>query len=65
MLILPRQAGQTIIMGDDITITVQKIRGNQVSISVSAPKSVCIDKEEVRERKKRLPETTLASHRAY
>lgn len=51
MLILSRQTGQSLIIGDDITITVQAIKGNQVSLGISAPASVCIDRREVREAK--------------
>lgn len=61
MLILSRQTGQTIVIGDDITVTVQAVKGNQVSIGVSAPAAVSIDRKEVRERKERLPETAQTS----
>jgi len=65
MLILSRQARQTIVIGNDITITVKAIKGNQVSLAIAAPASVSIDRKEVRERKKRLPETPQASYKAY
>lgn len=54
MLVLTRQAGQAIIIGDHITVTVQAVKGNQVSIGISAPASVSIDRKEVRARKERL-----------
>ena len=61
MLVLTRQPGQTIIIGDDITITVQAIKGNQVSVGISAPASVSIDREEVQRRKERLEDALQGS----
>lgn len=55
MLILTRTVGQSIMIGDDVTVTVLGIKGNQVRIGFTAPKSVCIDREEVYERKKMDP----------
>lgn len=51
MLILTRTEGKRILVGDDITITVTKIKGNQVCIGIDAPDNVSIDREEVRNRK--------------
>ena len=48
MLVLTRQAGQAIVIGDGIAITLQAVKGNQVSIGVSAPAWISIDRKEVR-----------------
>jgi len=47
MLILTRRIGETLNIGDDVTVTVLSIRGNQVRIGVNAPKSVPVHREEV------------------
>lgn len=51
MLVLTRKPGQSILIGASITVTVQHIRGNQVTISVEAPLALPIDREEVRRSK--------------
>jgi carbon storage regulator len=48
MLILSRQQGQVICIGDDITICVTQIDGNNVKLGIGAPKNVRIDRREVR-----------------
>lgn len=50
MLILIRRVGKTLVIGDDITVTVLGINGNQVRIGVDAPKNVTVHREEVYER---------------
>ena len=47
MLILPRNVGQTIKIGDDVSITVLGIQGNQVRIGIEAPREVSVHREEV------------------
>lgn len=52
MLILTRRTGETLNIGDDVTVTVLGVKGNQVRIGVNAPKDVSVDREEVYLRKK-------------
>ena len=47
MLILTRRVGESLMVGDDITITVLGVKGNQVRIGVSAPKDVAVHREEI------------------
>lgn len=50
MLILTRRVGESVMVGDDITITVLGVKGNQVRIGVNAPKDVAVHREEIYER---------------
>lgn len=50
MLILTRRVGETLVIGDDVNVTVLGVRGNQVRIGVSAPKDVTVHREEIYER---------------
>jgi len=50
MLILTRRVGETLIIGDDIKITVLGVKGNQVRIGVNAPKDVAVHREEIFDR---------------
>lgn len=47
MLILTRRIGESIIIGDDVTITVLGVKGNQVRLGVNAPKDVSVHREEI------------------
>ncbi len=50
MLILTRRIGETIVIGDDVRITVLGVKGSQVRLGVDAPKSVAVHREEIYER---------------
>lgn len=50
MLVLSRRLNETLVIGDDIKITVLGISGNQVRIGIAAPKEVSVHREEIYER---------------
>ena len=47
MLILTRRVGETLMIGDDVSVTVLGVKGNQVRIGVNAPKDVSVHREEI------------------
>lgn len=47
MLILTRRVGETLMIGDEVTVTVLGVKGNQVRIGVNAPKDVSVHREEI------------------
>jgi carbon storage regulator len=53
MLILTRRAGETVMIGDEVTVTVLGVKGNQVRFGINAPKSVAVHREEIYDRIKR------------
>lgn len=62
MLILTRRVGETLMIGNEVTVTVLGVKGNQVRIGVNAPKDVSVHREEIFERIKREEDGQSASH---
>ena len=50
MLILTRRVGETLMVGDEVTVTVLGVKGNQVRIGVNAPRDVAVHREEIYQR---------------
>jgi carbon storage regulator len=50
MLILTRRVGESVVIGDDIGVTILGVKGNQVRIGVTAPKDVTVHRQEIYER---------------
>lgn len=50
MLILTRRIGEKMMVGDDVTVTVLGVKGNQVRLGVNAPKDVAVHREEIYQR---------------
>lgn len=53
MLVLTRRIGETLLIGEDIKVTVNVIRGNQVQIGIDAPRDISVHREEIYEKIKR------------
>jgi carbon storage regulator len=64
MLILTRRVGETVMIGNDVTVTVLGVKGNQVRVGVNAPRDVAVHREEIFERIKREEQDGGAAVRA-
>ncbi len=53
MLILTRRVGETVIIGNDVTVTILGLKTNQVRVGINAPKGVAVHREEIYERIRR------------
>jgi carbon storage regulator len=53
VLILTRRVGETVMIGDEVAVTVLRVKGNQVRLGVNAPKSISVQREEIFRRIKR------------
>ena len=62
MLILTRRIDESLVIGDDVTITILGIKGNQVRIGVAAPKDVAVHREELSEKPTTAPKGGYIAH---
>jgi len=53
MLILTRRVGETVMIGNDVTVTILGVKGNQVRVGINAPKTIAVHREEIYDRIKR------------
>ena len=63
MLVLTRRVGEKLVIGDDVTVAILSVRGNQVRIGIAAPPEVQVHREEIYQRilKERVTDTTHAA----
>jgi carbon storage regulator len=62
MLILTRRVGETLMIGDEVSVTVLGVKGNQVRIGIQAPKSVAVHREEIYRRIQREKQQSAGDH---
>lgn len=63
MLILTRRVGEAVVIGEEVTVTVLGVKGNQVRIGVNAPKTVSVHREEIFDRIKTERDTAQSPSR--
>ena len=61
MLILTRRVGETLVIGDDVNVTVLGVRGNQVRLGANAPKEVAVHREEIYQRIQKENDSDISS----
>ncbi len=57
MLILTRRIGESLVIGDDVTITILAIKGNQIRVGIDAPKHVSVHRQEIQQKINEVPKT--------
>jgi len=62
MLILTRRVGETLMIGDEVSVTVLGVKGNQVRIGVNAPRNVSVHREEIYDRIRRESDVQAVVH---
>jgi len=65
VLILTRRVGETLMIGDDVTVTVLGVKGNQVRIGINAPNNVDVHREEIYQRIQREKNAKDSSQKVF